>query len=62
MAHIQERALDKIDEICERYADENTPLMMILSDIKTNSDTYRLKFRSACLKKPVFRLQRYTVW
>ena len=34
MAHIQERALDKIDEICERYADENTPLMMILSDIQ----------------------------
>ena len=34
MAHIQEKALCKIDEICEKYADENTPLMMILSDIQ----------------------------
>ena len=35
MAHLNEAAVTKIHEICDRYADENTPLMMILSDIQT---------------------------
>ncbi len=35
MAHLNEAAVCKIREICDRYADENTPLMMILSDIQT---------------------------
>ncbi len=34
MAHLQEAAVKKINEICDRYADEQTPLMMILSDIQ----------------------------
>ena len=34
MTHIQESAVKKINEICDRYADEKTPLMMILSDIQ----------------------------
>ena len=34
MAHLQETAVAKINEICDRYAGENTPLMMILSDIQ----------------------------
>ena len=34
MAHLSEAAAAKISEICDRYADENTPLMMILSDIQ----------------------------
>ena len=34
MAHLQEAAFKQICEICERYKDENTPLMMILSDIQ----------------------------
>ena len=34
MAHLQEAAVKQINEICERYKDENTPLMMILSDIQ----------------------------
>ena len=34
MAHLQENAVKKINEICDRYANENTPLMMILSDIQ----------------------------
>ena len=34
MAHLQEAAVKKINEICDRYADERTPLMMILSDIQ----------------------------
>ena len=35
MAHLNEAAVKKITEICDRYANENTPLMMILSDIQT---------------------------
>lgn len=34
MAHLQEAAVRQINEICDRYKDENTPLMMILSDIQ----------------------------
>ena len=34
MAHLQEAAVKQITEICERYSDEKTPLMMILSDVQ----------------------------
>lgn len=34
MAHLSEAAVAKINEICDRYADEKTPLMMILSDVQ----------------------------
>ncbi len=34
MAHLSEAAAAKINEICDRYADERTPLMMILSDVQ----------------------------
>ena len=34
MAHLQEGAVKLINDICDRYADETTPLMMILSDIQ----------------------------
>ncbi len=34
MAKINEVAAKRISEICDRYADEKTPLMMILSDIQ----------------------------
>ena len=34
MAHLQEKAIKKINEICDRYVNEKTPLMMILSDIQ----------------------------
>ncbi|MBR2353488.1 MAG: NAD(P)H-dependent oxidoreductase subunit E [Clostridia bacterium] len=34
MAHLSEAAAAKIREICDRYAGETTPLMMILSDIQ----------------------------
>lgn len=34
MASLSENAVAKISEICDRYADETTPLMMILSDIQ----------------------------
>lgn len=34
MAHLSEAAVVKINEICDRYVDERTPLMLILSDIQ----------------------------
>lgn len=34
MAKLSESAVSKIVEICDRYKDEKTPLMMILSDIQ----------------------------
>ncbi len=34
MAHISESAVKMICEICDRHANEKTPLMMILSDIQ----------------------------
>ena len=34
MAHLSEAAVKQITEICDRYADEKTPLMMILSDVQ----------------------------
>ena len=34
MAKLSDTAIAKISEICDRYKDETTPLMMILSDIQ----------------------------
>ena len=34
LAHLSEAAVGKINEICDRYVDEKTPLMMILNDIQ----------------------------
>ena len=34
MAHISEAGVKTICQICDRYANEKTPLMMILSDIQ----------------------------
>ncbi len=34
MAHLSEAAVVQINAICDRYVDEKTPLMMILSDIQ----------------------------
>lgn len=34
MAHLSEAAVAHINTICDRYVGENTPLMMILSDIQ----------------------------
>ena len=34
MAHISEAGVKKVMQICDRYANEKTPLMMILSDIQ----------------------------
>ena len=45
MAHLSEAAVAKINEICDRYADERTPLMMILSDVQKEYDVYKRQIR-----------------
>ena len=34
MSQLNEAAVKQINQICDRYADEKTPLMMVLSDIQ----------------------------
>ena len=34
MVHLQEAAVQKIEAICDKYSGENTPLIMILSEIQ----------------------------
>lgn len=34
MAHLSETAIKQVNEICDRHIGENTPLIMILSDIQ----------------------------
>ncbi len=34
MAHLQEQAAKRICEICDKYSGENTPLIMILSEVQ----------------------------
>ena len=34
MSHLQEASVKKVEAICDKYADETTPLIMILSEIQ----------------------------
>ena len=51
MAHISEAGIRKISEICSRYADEKTPLMMILSDIQNEYGYIPLDVQQIVSKK-----------
>ena len=51
MAHLQEAAVAKITAICERYKDERTPLMMILSDIQNEYGYIPLEVQQLVSKK-----------
>ena len=51
MAHLNERAVVKITEICDRYANETTPLMMILSDIQKEYGYIPLEVQELVSKK-----------
>ncbi len=51
MAHLSEAAVAKIQEICDRYADEKTPLMMILSDIQKEYGYIPLEVQEIVSKK-----------
>ena len=51
MAHLNEAAVKKINEICDRYANETTPLMMILSDIQNEYGYIPLEVQQIVSKK-----------
>ena len=51
MAHISENGVKKICEICDRYANEKTPLMMILSDIQNEYGYIPLEVQQIVSKK-----------
>ena len=51
MAHISENGVKKICEICARYANEKTPLMMILSDIQNEYGYIPLEVRQIVSEK-----------
>ena len=51
MARINENGVKKICEICDRYANEKTPLMMILSDIQNEYGYIPLEVQQIVSKK-----------
>ncbi len=51
MAHLQAAAVKQINEICDRYANEKTPLMMILSDIQKEYGYIPLEVQELVSKK-----------
>ena len=53
MAHLNEAAVAKINEICDRYAEERTPLMMILSDIQKEYGYIPLEVQELVSKRGV---------
>ena len=56
MARISENGVKKICEICERYANEKTPLMMILSDIQNEFGYIPLDVQKIVSENQLFRL------
>ena len=51
MAHLSDASVAKINEICDRYADEKTPLMMILSAIQKEYGYIPLEVQEIVSKK-----------
>ena len=51
MAHISEAAVKTINGICDKYANEKTPLMMILSDIQNEYGYIPLDVQKLVSKK-----------
>ena len=51
MAHISENGVKTICEICDRHANEKTPLMMILSDIQNEYGYIPLEVQEIVSKK-----------
>ncbi len=51
MAHLSEAAVAQISAICDRYAGEKTPLMMILSDIQNEYGYIPLDVQELVSKK-----------
>ena len=51
MSNLQATAVAKIEEICDRYTEEKTPLMMILSDIQNEYGYIPLDVQELVSKK-----------
>jgi NADH-quinone oxidoreductase subunit E/NADP-reducing hydrogenase subunit HndA len=51
MGHLQSAAVRQIEEICDRYRGENTPLIMILSDIQKEFGYIPLEVQEIVSKK-----------
>ena len=51
MSNLQATAVAKIEEICDRYTEEKTPLMMILSDIQNEYGYIPLDVKEIVSKK-----------
>ena len=51
MSHLQAAAVKKINEICDRYVNEKTPLMMILSDIQKEYGYVPIEVQEVVSKK-----------
>lgn len=51
MAHLSEAAVEQISGICDRHAGENTPLIMILSDIQREYGYVPLEAQELVSKK-----------
>ena len=51
MSKLNATAVAKIEEICDRYTDEKTPLMMILSDIQNEYGYIPLDVQEIVSKK-----------
>ena len=51
MGGLSEAAVTKIESICDRYKDEKTPLMMILSDIQNEYGYIPLEVQELVSKK-----------
>ena len=51
MAHLSDLAVAQITKICDKYADEKTPLMMILSDIQKEYGYIPLEVQELVSKK-----------
>ncbi len=51
MAHLNDAAVARIEEICDRYATERTPLIMILSDVQKEYGYVPLDVQEVISKK-----------
>ena len=51
MVHLQEAAVKKIEAICDKYSGENTPLIMILSEIQREFGYVPLEVQEVVSKK-----------
>ncbi len=62
MGKLNEAAVEQIRGICDRYREERTPLMMILSDIQTNTGIFRWRCRKSFQRRQGYRWQRFMGW